>query len=477
MQFKLSKKYFVTVAIFSFAILLSANDVHAQQKKPPQKKEQPNGPSTLKKVGRGLQEAMLRMTVPKSRLTDSPDVRSAFREVVKFPTDSTVRIQSDGKDAALGGIVGRDGWILTKASRVKGKLKVKFKDGKEFSAKLVGIQDKYDLAMLKIDAHNLPTLQLAREKPPIIGQWVATPGIERDPVAIGVVSVNSRVIPKRSGVLGVQLGDAKNGVRIDRVVPSSGAAKAGFLINDIIISVNGKKAKGRAELVRIMRTYSPGETVKILIRRGKKEMTLRATLTDRVEGMTPNRSAMQNSMGSTLSQRRYGFPNALQHDTVLRPQDCGGPLVNLDGETIGFNISRSGRTETYAIPTPIVLTLMYDLMSGNLAPEKIKKKISTTAKKISDKKAPVKKADSKKMESKKAEPKKTKPKKAEPKKITPKKEASKKTEQTKSSPEKTKEKKSNGSKAEPKRVAPQKASLKKEKTKDADTKTSVNSLN
>ena len=38
-----------------------------------------------------------------------------------------------------------------------------------------------------------------------------------------------------------------------------------------------------------------------------------------------------------LSNRRGGFPSILQHDTVLKPSDCGGPLVNLEGQVVGIN--------------------------------------------------------------------------------------------------------------------------------------------
>ena len=71
-------------------------------------------------------------------------------------------------------------------------------------------------------------------------------------------------------------------------------------------------------------------------------------------------------MGSELSDRRGGFPSILQHDTVIKPIDCGGPVVDLDGKTVGINISRSGRTETYAIPSEAVLALIDDLKSGKL---------------------------------------------------------------------------------------------------------------
>ena len=81
------------------------------------------------------------------------------------------------------------------------------------------------------------------------------------------------------------------------------------------------------------------------------------------------RGDLMNEMGGPLSERRNGFPMILQHDTVLRPSDCGGPLVDLDGKVIGINIARAGWSETYAAPAEAVLGLMYDLMSGKLAPK------------------------------------------------------------------------------------------------------------
>src|SRR4029077_19551483 len=74
----------------------------------------------------------------------------------------------------------------------------------------------------------------------------------------------------------------------------------------------------------------------------------------------------QDKMGSKLSDRRGGFPSILQHDTVVQPQDCGGPVIDLDGKAVGINIARAGRTETYAIPSEAILGLLDDLQSGKL---------------------------------------------------------------------------------------------------------------
>src|SRR5690606_17538087 len=69
-----------------------------------------------------------------------------------------------------------------------------------------------------------------------------------------------------------------------------------------------------------------------------------------------------------LSERRTGFPLALQHDTVLTPQECGGPLVDLDGRCVGINIARAGRVNSYALPASVVLPLVAEFKAGKYSP-------------------------------------------------------------------------------------------------------------
>ena len=356
----------------------------------------PVPPPSLDKARNAFRDAIERNWVPRYRLTNGPHVRAAFRNVVADVSQSTVAVEASGKRVALGGIVGPDGWVLTKASQLRGPLTVVLKDKREFDARLVGVDREHDLAMLKVDAKDLPSLSLEKELTISAGGWVATPGLERDPLAVGVMSVAPRKIPHRPGILGIQLDDSDStspraspqaegepdaeqeseptekvtGALVVKVFPDTGAAKAGVLVNDVVTRINGQRTKNRLQLIREVRRYSPGDEIELEIRRGSQTVTLKATLSGNVKQMFPQtRSQYQNSLGGELSQRRFGFPTALQHDTVLRPNECGGPLVNLDGQVIGFNISRSGRTESYAIPTDAVLSLMYELMSGKQTPE------------------------------------------------------------------------------------------------------------
>src|SRR6185295_17501933 len=103
---------------------------------------------------------------------------------------------------------------------------------------------------------------------------------------------------------------------------------------------------------RLIREYGPGTTLELTIRRGEEEHVLSATLTHPF-GNFLSRIAQQNHMGGSLSLRRTGFPAVIQHDTVLSPEDCGGPVVDIDGAAVGLNIARAGRTESFALPADI----------------------------------------------------------------------------------------------------------------------------
>jgi serine protease Do len=195
------------------------------------------------------------------------------------------------------------------------------------------------------------------------GQWVATAGMTEDPLAVGVVSVVLRAVPSTTGVLGIRLDQKEipEGPRIDQVEPDSAAKKVGLKIGDIVTQVNGKPMANSEQLVRTIRSFQAGTTVKLTIRRGEEYLNVEATLQARP-------AAFQDQLGQSLSKRSAGFPMALQHDTVLKPNQCGGPLVGLQGKVLGLNIARAGRVVSYAVPGDVVVGLLSDLKSGKLAP-------------------------------------------------------------------------------------------------------------
>jgi serine protease Do len=180
--------------------------------------------------------------------------------------------------------------------------------------------------------------------------------------------------------LGVALADESDGgAKVAAVEPKSAADKAGLQKDDLVLSVAGRKIVDAESLVNAIGRFKPGDVVRIKIKRGDETKELTATLGKRPRGGL-SRSEIQNTMSGALSNRRGGFPIILQHDTVLRPRECGGPLVDLDGKVVGINIARAGRVESYAIPAEVVQGLLPALKSGKLAPPKDEEEVSAVEK-------------------------------------------------------------------------------------------------
>ena len=291
-------------------------------------------------------------------------VLAAFRDVVSTPSKSTVRIFADGRKAALGAIVDPNGYVVTKASELKGQLEVQVQDGRKVAGKIVARDQALDLALLKIEGRELPTVRWGDSKAAPVGSWVVTTGLEREPVAIGVLSVGPSKIAAPSGALGVQLENDDVSARIAQVMPDSAAEKSGMQAGDRVLQVNDKKIAGRQELIDTIRGFMPGDEVRLLIRRGDEELTLSVKLGSLSMLVHGERAEFQNNLGGPLSERRAGFPSVIQHDTVLRPSDCGGPLVNLNGEALGINIARAGRVESYALTADVVREAVRKLMAS-----------------------------------------------------------------------------------------------------------------
>ena len=78
------------------------------------------------------------------------------------------------KSPGLGLIVSDDGHILTCHHIVDGarKVQAKLADGRDFEAEIIGTDPETDIAVIKIDANNLPVLKLSDSDALVVGDWV-----------------------------------------------------------------------------------------------------------------------------------------------------------------------------------------------------------------------------------------------------------------------------------------------------------------
>lgn len=296
-------------------------------------------------------------------------VRNAISPLLRAARKSTVRILSNRKQVALGTIVDPNGLIITKASEVEGKKNIycRVLSGSQYRAKMIAVLDRYDFALMRINAKNLPAIQWTDGELPKRGSIVATPSLTQSPIAIGVVSETDRKI-KNDGILGIVMINNRSGgsPRITRVVKGSAAEKAGLHEDDLILQIDEKVVEDQKAAAQQIGTHLPGQPIRLLIQRDDKQLELKATL-GRLSDIDRENADFEGYLGGELSHRRSGFAAVIQHDTFLLPSHCGGPVVDLNGNVVGINIARAERIASYAIPADAAKAAIQTLLDSELA--------------------------------------------------------------------------------------------------------------
>jgi serine protease Do len=119
------------------------------------------------------------------------------------------------RGAGSGFVVSSDGYILTNTHVVANadEVTVRLTDRREYPAKVIGADERTDVAVIKINATNLPTVKLgdpSRIKP---GQWVVAIGSPfgfENTVTSGIISATSRTVPGENYVPFIQTDVAVN---------------------------------------------------------------------------------------------------------------------------------------------------------------------------------------------------------------------------------------------------------------------------
>jgi serine protease Do len=147
-----------------------------------------------------------------------PDEQLEMLRRFGFPMpfgDSQPRRTPERRGQGSGFIISADGLILTNHHVVDGadELKVQLTDKREFTAKVLGSDAKTDVAVIKIDAKNLPVVKIGNSDKVKVGEWVAAIGAPfglNNTVTAGIVSAKSRNLPDDQFVPFIQTDVAVN---------------------------------------------------------------------------------------------------------------------------------------------------------------------------------------------------------------------------------------------------------------------------
>src|SRR5215212_8854287 len=167
--------------------------------------------------------------------TDDPTFREFFGDREQQQQQQPPqRVQGVGS----GVIVNADGYILTNHHVVDGaiEIKVELTDNRTFTAKLVGSDPPSDLAVLKIDAKNLPTLSFSDSDKVRVGDCVLALG---NPLGIGQ-PVTSGIVSAKGRSTGLSDGSFEDFLQTDAAINRGNSGGALVDSNGDLIGINSQ---------------------------------------------------------------------------------------------------------------------------------------------------------------------------------------------------------------------------------------------
>jgi serine protease Do len=301
--------------------------------------------------------------------SQGPATLARFRPIIAPIRSSVVVVLHDGVAIALGTVVGADGWVITKATELPASPTCRLPDGRILSARVVGVEPASDLALLKVAADGLSPVRWAVTLDPSVGTVVAAVGAQDDPLAIGILSVQRRnlagisrptyTLPLRLPAgrpeiyTATQSGASppKNAFSIDLVrgLPWS----AGVRIGDVLRCLAGRSIHDEPQLIDAVKGFRSGDVVDLELERHGKSVKLRLPLRPKT--------------GYDQNYRADGFPTVVECAVPLFSYECGGPVVDLNGQAIGITIACLPDCGVMVIPCDCVLQPLPDLKAGTYA--------------------------------------------------------------------------------------------------------------
>lgn len=139
------------------------------------------------------------------------------------------------KGLGSGFIISEDGYILTNYHVIKNaeKINVRLSDKREYDAKLIGTDEQSDIAVIKIEDNNLPTVKLGNSDKIQVGEWVIAVGSPFSfdfSVTAGIISALSR-----SGVTGARY---ENYIQTDAAINPGNSGGPLVNLNGEVVGIN-----------------------------------------------------------------------------------------------------------------------------------------------------------------------------------------------------------------------------------------------
>jgi len=256
-----------------------------------------------------------------------------------------------------GVIVSSDGTILTNNHVIDGAtdIKVFLNDKREFQAKLIGTDPKTDIAVLKIDASNLPTLPLGDSNQLQVGDLIFAIG---DPFGVGETATMGIVSATGRGGFGIE--SYENFIQTDAAINPGNSGGAMIDIHGNLVGINtailshggGMSGQGGNEGVGFAIPVSMAKPVMDqILTHGK---VVRGYLGVRIQDLTPELArafGLKDSGGVLIGDVSSGTPAA---QAGLKKGDV---ILQVNGQPVNASNQLRVQISQFAPGTPIKLQI------------------------------------------------------------------------------------------------------------------------
>jgi len=298
-----------------------------------------------------------RASIVPTQLPDDPLFRQFFGRQFQMPREQRAPRQSG---LGSGVVTTSDGYILTNNHVIDGAdtVRVELTDKRAFDAKVVGADPASDLAVLKIDARDLPTVHIGDSSRARVGDVVLAIG---NPLGVGQ-TVTMGIISAKGRATGVGDGSYEDFLQTD--APINQGSSGGALINlngelvginsQIITPTGGNIGLGFAIPSNMAREVMEQLKADGSVRRGKLGVSVQGVTADLAASLSlPDASgALISGVAPGSPASRAGLKQgdvivALNGEKVADSNALRNRIAGTKpGSTVALEVLRDGRTQT-----------------------------------------------------------------------------------------------------------------------------------
>ncbi|MEI6808736.1 MAG: DegQ family serine endoprotease [bacterium] len=253
-----------------------------------------------------------------------------------------------------GFIITKDGYILTNHHVVgdADKITVKLRDGRELTAKRIGSDSKSEVALIKIDADNLPFLELGDSAKLEIGEWVIAVGNPfglAETLTVGVVSAKGRS--------GMGIADYEDMIQTDAAINPGNSGGPLMDIDGKVVGINtaifsrdgGYMGIGFATPINMAKAIKDQ-----LLKSGKVIRGFLGIGIQDLKGELAERFNLKEGTGILVTDVMKGSP---AEKSDLKEEDV---ILKIDGDEVESSAAFRNRISSLSPGTTVSLTILRD---------------------------------------------------------------------------------------------------------------------